>query len=151
MSSSPTRGFTLIELVVVITILGILAAFAVPRFITLDSTARTATINGLAGSIRGAAALARGLSMANGNINPVTMEGTTVNLLNNYPDATATGIGNAINTSGTTDFTVVYGTTAAGTAVWTKVGATTAANCQVAYTAATATAAPVTVATTTGC
>jgi hypothetical protein len=78
-----------------------------------------------------------------------------VTLLNNYPDATTTGIGNAINTSGTTDFTVVYGATAAGTAVWTKVGASAAAiaagTCQVAYTAATATVPPVTVATTTGC
>ena len=140
MHSRKQRGFTLIELVVVITILGILAAFAVPRFITLDSTARIATLNGLAGSVRSAASLARGLSMATGNTASVTMEGQAVALVNNYPDATALGIGNAVNTSGTTDFTVAY---AAGVATWTKVGASTPANCTVSYTAATATAPPV--------
>jgi hypothetical protein len=59
------------------------------------------------------------------------MEGTTVNLLNNYPDSTATGIAAAINTSGAGDFTFA---TAAGTATWTKVGAPTPANCSVSYT-----------------
>jgi len=44
-------GFTLIELVVVITILGILAAFAVPKFIALDSQARTTVVNGLGGTV----------------------------------------------------------------------------------------------------
>ena len=59
MKSHQSRGFTLIELVVVITILGILAAFAIPKFIALDTQARVATINGLAGSVKSAAALAR--------------------------------------------------------------------------------------------
>src|ERR1700722_12193228 len=75
MNSSKSRGFTLIELVVVITILGILAAFAVPRFIALDSQARIATVNGLAGAAKSAAALARSLAMATGNPAAVAMEG----------------------------------------------------------------------------
>ena len=64
MKPSQSGGFTLIELVVVITILGILAAFAIPKFIALDSQARAATISGLAGSVNSAAALARSMSMA---------------------------------------------------------------------------------------
>src|SRR5579862_5210924 len=101
MKSSKSRGFTLIELVVVITILGVLAAFAVPKFIALDSQARIATVNGLAASVKSAASLARGLDMAAnaGPKGPVAMEGAMVSLVNNYPDATANGIVNAIDTS----------------------------------------------------
>ena len=152
MTSSRIRGFTLIELVVVITILGILAAFAIPRFISLDSTARSATVTGLAGTIRSSAALARGLSMATGNSASVTMEGSPVTLANNYPDASAVGIGNAINLS-PGDFTVTAGAPAAtGTATWQRVGAATAATCQVSYTPpAAAGAAPVIAVATAGC
>jgi MSHA pilin protein MshA len=153
MKTSLERGFTLIELVVVITILGILAAFAVPRFISLESTARTATINSLAGSIRSAASLARGMSMATANSTSVAMEGNTVTLVNNYPDAGATGIENALSPISSTDFTFTAGSPiATGTATWTKVGATTPANCAVSYVpAASAGAAPTVTATTSGC
>ncbi|TAN60387.1 type II secretion system protein, partial [bacterium] len=45
------KGFTMIELVMVIVILGILAAIAVPRFIDLRSDAEKATAKGVAGAI----------------------------------------------------------------------------------------------------
>jgi MSHA pilin protein MshA len=134
MKSHQSRGFTLIELVVVITILGILAAFAIPKFIALDTQARVATINGLAGSVKSAAALARSLAMATGATTTVTMEGAAVALTNNYPDATAGGIPNAVNSS-TTDFTYAPGAGAAA-GVWSKVGAPTPATCSVSYTPA---------------
>jgi len=133
------RGFTLIELTVVITILGILAAFAIPKFVALDQQARFATITGLGGSVKSAAALARSLSMATSNTVSVQMEGSTVTLLNNYPDATAAGIALAVNTA-VSDFTFVAGSGTVTPAVWTKVGAP--ASCTVSYTAAAAGAAP---------
>jgi MSHA pilin protein MshA len=146
-------GFTLIELVVVITILGILSAFAIPKFIALDSQARVATVNGLGGTVKSAAALARGLDMATsaGATGPVTMEGASVALVNSYPDSTAGGIGNAINASfSASDFTVTYGGTGTN-AVWTKVGASAPATCNVTYNAAAANSTPTVVITTTGC
>jgi MSHA pilin protein MshA len=150
-------GFTLIELVVVITILGILAAFAVPKFIALDSQARIATVNGLAGSVKSAASLARALGMATSNsAGPVMMEGSTapgVTLSNYYPDSTATGIGNAlnVNTAVGGDFTFTAGA-GAGAAVWTKNGAPTPTGCEVTYTpAAAAGSAPAVAVVTAGC
>ncbi|WP_275983098.1 type II secretion system protein [Propionivibrio soli] len=50
---SKQQGFTLIELVVVIVILGILAATALPRFVDLTGDARTAAVQGFAGAING--------------------------------------------------------------------------------------------------
>ncbi len=59
-------GFTLIELVVVIVILGILAVTAAPRFLNLQSDARASALEGLKGAIDGAAGIVYGKSAIEG-------------------------------------------------------------------------------------
>jgi MSHA pilin protein MshA len=140
MGSSNQRGFTLIELVVVIIILGILAAFAVPRFMGLDQQARIASVNSLAGTLRSAAAMAHGVYLARGNpANPVTIDGQSINFVNGYPDATTIGNLLAPGTLTTNNLGGAF-TNNAGT--FTLNGATTPANCAVTYTAAAANSDP---------
>ncbi|KLV06163.1 hypothetical protein ABT56_08935 [Photobacterium aquae] len=107
-------GFTLIELVVVIVILGILAVTAAPRFLNLQGDARGSTLEGLKGAINGATGIVygkaaiEGKEQADGSSTAIDVDGITTSF--GYPTAQDTGIQKALKLD-TNEWKAAFGNT----------------------------------------
>ncbi len=140
------KGYTLVEFVAILVIIGVLSAIAVPVYVQFARIARLISLNYLVGSVYSAVNLVKAGYYVTGNISPVVMANgntvtvtTTAGLNNGAPLATALGIGNAITVFG---YALTY-STSPNLAIFTI-----APNCTAIYSESTGVA---TLGTTTGC
>lgn len=139
------QGFTLIELVVVIVILAILSAFALPRFLNLTEEARAAAVEGVAGSIRSSSSLVRAACSVDPDcaedgeqtFNSDNLDGGSIELVDGYPEQSAAGILEAAQIDESNSDRLEFNNTGAGSPVEIQaVGVANPANCRVTYEAA---------------
>lgn len=160
------QGFTLVELVIVIVILGILAVTAAPKFLNLAGDAKGGTLNAVKASLQSANAVVYSKAVLAGNqkapTGTVNESGTNINVVYGYVSATQADVEAVLDLDG--NFIVAPGVentnlsmTAADVMIYPKdstlpTTSMLAANaCVLVYKPATSTAKPSYVATITGC
>ncbi len=149
-------GFTLIELVIVIIILGILAATAVPKFVDLQGDARASAMKGVKGALEGAATLTYSRAAIDGKEKGNNTDVNGVATVEGYPAATSEALSTAASLA-STDWIITPGT-GAQAAIIVANGAPSGADasgpneCRVLYTESTGSGARPTIEEkTTGC
>jgi type II secretory pathway pseudopilin PulG len=124
---SHNQGNWLVELVVVVTVLGIIGSFAIPRFTHLENDVRASEVAALSVNLRSAAAAAHSQYVESGaKLSFATLKGRVIHLKDGYPDPS--GIRVAI--ADLSDFTVSSTPTSV---TYSKTDAPAPAQCAVTY------------------
>lgn len=141
------QGFTLIELVVVIVILGILAATAAPKFINLTGDAKSSVVKAVEGALNSASDIAHAKALVNNIVDgDLSVAGQNITFADTYPNNASINLLMDVESD---DFDIE---TSAGSTTYSYKGVTVASTCQASYTETSdPNVKPVIDSTTTGC
>lgn len=131
-SRARARGYSLIDIFILSSLIGVVSAFAIPRYTRVGNEARATQVLALNGILREAAENAHAQYVASGGaLRAATLQGKAVVLKNGYPDASALGIRSVL-----ADGEGFAATTSVDSVVFMKKGAVLPEQCAVTYSVA---------------